>query len=128
METEKLKKAIKGLSEGEAKSLLFHILLRVNLLKETEYSEEEFVNEVREIYRTISDLANERSENNQEGTFKMVHILFGDSPAGSLKVVLKDLIWEYIKRKVSFLLRIYSPLVQSGSCTKRVGKKPDLIG
>ncbi|MGG4012495.1 DUF1835 domain-containing protein [Bacillus smithii] len=91
MEIEKLKKVIKGLSEGEAKSLLFHILLRVNLLKETEYSEEGFVNDVSKIYRTISDLTNEQSESNQEGTFKMVHILFGDSPAGSLKVVLKDL-------------------------------------
>ncbi|MBE3570179.1 MAG: DUF1835 domain-containing protein [Bacillales bacterium] len=91
MEKEKLKKAIKGLSEGEAKSLLFHLFLRVNLLKETEYSEAEFVNDVRKIYRTISDLANEQSESSQEGTFQMVHILFGDSPAGSLKVVLKDL-------------------------------------
>lgn len=91
MEINELKKTIKGLPKGEVKTLLFHILLRVDLLKETEYSEAEFINDVKEIYRTILDLTNERSEINKEGTYKRVHILFGDASAGILKIALKNL-------------------------------------
>jgi hypothetical protein len=90
MEIEKLKKIIKDLREEEAKSLLLHILYRVNLLKETKYSENEFIDDLRRIYTMIFDV-NEQSEMNKEGTFRNVHILFGASPAGSLKVALKDM-------------------------------------
>lgn len=101
MEIEKLKHVVKELPEEEAKSLLFHILLRVNLLKEKGYSEAEFVKDVKKIYRTVFDLT-ARSESKQEGTFKMVHILFGDSPAGGLKVALKNLGVDQEERVISF--------------------------
>ncbi|MFE8695985.1 DUF1835 domain-containing protein [Cytobacillus sp. FJAT-53684] len=91
MEIEKLKKAIKELPEEEAKSLLFYVLLRVDLLRETEYSETEFVRDIENIYDMVFDRSRERLRMTQEENYQMVHILFGDSPAGSLKYALKEM-------------------------------------
>lgn len=91
MEIEKLKKAIKELPEEEAKSLLFHVLLRMNLLRETKYSETEFISDIKNIYETVFEISRERMERSQEVNFHRIHILFGDSPAGSLKYALKKM-------------------------------------
>lgn len=102
MEIDKLKKAIKELPEEEAKSLLFHVLLRMNLLRETEYSEKEFVSDIENIYDMIFDRSRERAEMSQEGNFQMIHILFGDSPAGSLKYALKEMGVSKEEKVISF--------------------------
>ncbi|MBY0098327.1 DUF1835 domain-containing protein [Mesobacillus maritimus] len=91
MEIEEMRKKIQELNDGEAKSLLFQIFLRMNLLKETEYSREQFLHDVENIYKTIDHVANKKSELKKEESFKRVHILFGASPAGSLKVALKKM-------------------------------------
>ncbi|KOP81147.1 DUF1835 domain-containing protein [Cytobacillus solani] len=102
MEIDKLKKAIKELPEEEAKSLLFHVLLRMNLLRETEYSEKEFVSDIENIYDMVFDRSRERAEMSQEGNFQMIHILFGDSPAGSLKYALKEMGVSKEEKVISF--------------------------
>lgn len=102
MEIDKLKKAIKELPEEEVKSLLFHVLLRTKLLRETAYSETEFVNDIENIYDAIFDRSRERSEMTQEGDYQMVHILFGDSPAGSLKCALKEMGVSKEEKAISF--------------------------
>ncbi|USK56002.1 DUF1835 domain-containing protein [Cytobacillus solani] len=102
MEIDKLKKAIKELPEEEAKSLLFHVLLRMNLLRETEYSEKEFVSDIENIYVMVFDRSRERAEMSQEGNFQMIHILFGDSPAGSLKYALKEMGVSKEEKVISF--------------------------
>jgi Domain of unknown function (DUF1835)/Protein of unknown function len=102
MEIDKLKKAIKELPEEEVKSLLFHVLLRTKLLRETAYSETEFVNDIENIYDAIFDRSRERSGMTQEGDYQMVHILFGDSPAGSLKCALKEMGVSKEEKVISF--------------------------
>ncbi|MGM7636794.1 DUF1835 domain-containing protein [Bacillus sp. Hm123] len=102
MEVEELKKIIAELPNEEAKSLLFHVLLRLNLMQETDYSEKAFVYDVEKVYEMILRLSKERSEMKKEEQFQRVHILFGDSPAGSLKVALKTLGVNKVERVISF--------------------------
>jgi hypothetical protein len=91
MEIEEMRNKIQKLHDGEAKLLLFQIFLRMNLLKETEYSRDQFLHDVEKIYKTIDHVTNNQSGLKEEDDFKRVHILFGASPAGSLKVALKKM-------------------------------------
>lgn len=90
MKIEQLKKNIKELPEEDAKSLLFQVLLRMNLLRESAYSETEVVSDIKNIYDMVFEISRDRSERSQEVNFQMIHILFGDSPAGSLKYALEE--------------------------------------
>ena len=47
-------------------------------------------------------LHKERLEMKQEEDFQVIHILFGDSPAGSLRVALKDLGRYKMEKVISF--------------------------
>lgn len=89
MKIEELKRVVEEMPEGEVKSLLFQILLRLNYLKETTYSEMDFINDVENLYETLFKLSKERSEKEKEEDCQRNHILFGDSCAGSLKIALK---------------------------------------
>ncbi len=92
IEFEKLNKVIKELPEGEAKLFLLHILKKVYFLNEKDdwgFSEEKFVKDIRKVYKMI--LTNEKAEKKEEGPFKMIHILFSLSAAGTFKNVLKNL-------------------------------------
>jgi hypothetical protein len=91
MEIEEMRNKIQKLHDGEAKSLLFQIFLRMNLLKETEYTCDQFLHDVEKIYKTIDHVTNNQSGLKEEDDYKRVHILFGASPAGSLKVALKKM-------------------------------------
>ncbi|WP_234969279.1 DUF1835 domain-containing protein [Bacillus massilinigeriensis] len=101
-EIEELKKSIEELPEREAKSLLFHVLFRLNLVKETDYSEIDFVNDVGNIYKTVLKLSKERSKAKEEEHFQKVHIVFGLSGAGSLKVALKEMGVYPVEKVISF--------------------------
>lgn len=101
-EIEELKKSIEELPEREAKSLLFNVLFRLNLVKETDYSEIDFVNDVGNIYKTVLKLSKERSKAKEEETFQKVHILFGLSGAGSLKYALKKMGLSKREKVISF--------------------------
>lgn len=101
-EIERLKKAVEELPEREAKSLLFHILLRLNFVKETDYSEIDFINDVENIYETVFKISKERSEAKEEENFQKVHILFGLSGAGSLKMALKEIGVYQVEKVISF--------------------------
>lgn len=50
---EEIKKQIQKLSESEAKTLLFQIMTQFNLLKGTDFSEQEFIQFVEKIYDTF---------------------------------------------------------------------------
>lgn len=88
---EELKKAIKELPEDEAKTLLFHALLKAELLTGTDDSETQFIREMKRISNSLFERTRNRSDMIKEDTNQLIHILFGDSPAGSLKVALKEM-------------------------------------
>ncbi|NEU32045.1 hypothetical protein GN156_14880 [bacterium LRH843] len=48
-----LKKIIEHLHEDEAKTLLFQILFRINLLEETEYSERQLTKDLQRTYKDL---------------------------------------------------------------------------
>ncbi|RKJ43076.1 DUF1835 domain-containing protein, partial [Butyricicoccus sp. 1XD8-22] len=78
------------------------VLLRMNLVKETDYTETNFINDVESIYKTLFKLSKERSEAKKEETFQKVHILFGLSGAGSLKYALKKMGLSKREKVISF--------------------------
>lgn len=102
MKVEELKNAIGELPEREAKSLLFHILFRLNLVKETDYSEKEFIKGVENTYETVFKLSKERSKAKEEENFQKVHIVFCPSGAGSLKMALKEMGVYPVEKVISF--------------------------
>lgn len=101
-EIEELKKFIEELPEREAKSLLFHVLIRLNRVKETDYSKANFINDVENIYDTVLKRSQERSKAKEAGNVQQVHILFGDSEAGTVKLVLKDMGVYPVEKVISF--------------------------
>lgn len=96
-----LKELIKQSSEEERQSLLLQILYRIQMLEETTYSEIQFAKDMKQmyqdflVYKSTQTIAHEK--NNQA-----IHILFGDSPSGSLKAALKDMALQNSERIINF--------------------------
>ncbi|WP_316569601.1 DUF1835 domain-containing protein [Neobacillus sp. YIM B06451] len=84
-----LKEKVRNLSENEAKSLLFLILLRIEMAEETEASDEQLSKVLREIYADF--LKNNAGHSNSESVQSPAafHIVFGESTLHMLKHVLK---------------------------------------
>ncbi|WP_192797534.1 DUF1835 domain-containing protein [Psychrobacillus glaciei] len=82
--TEKIKKVVEHLTEKEAKSLLFQHLSLVQMLEETDYTEEQFLEHMKKEYQGLLRFLSKPRQKN----YTTIHIVFGYSPAGSLKVAL----------------------------------------
>ncbi|SES12980.1 DUF1835 domain-containing protein [Psychrobacillus sp. OK032] len=80
----KIKKNVEQLSEREAKSLLLQHFLRVQMLEETSYPEEQFLKDMKKEYHDLLQSAS----NSKQTNYNTIHIVFGDSAAGSLKIAL----------------------------------------
>ncbi|AMA74174.1 DUF1835 domain-containing protein [Aneurinibacillus thermoaerophilus] len=87
---ENLKKIIDDLPEKEAKTLLYHIFLRMNLVEETQYSQEQFFTDMSKTYKQILNYKVNQMHNKENKPYKKVHIIFGVSASGSLRMVLKE--------------------------------------
>ncbi|WP_436375046.1 DUF1835 domain-containing protein [Cytobacillus sp. BC1816] len=85
MMMDELREAIEKLPERGAKSYLFHILLRVHLLKNSADSQEEIIELLNDIQKRILFYSQERK---LEREYETYHIVCGESPAGALKVGL----------------------------------------
>lgn len=81
----KIKKIINQLSEQEAKLLLLQHFLRLQRLEETNCPESEILKSMTKEYQ---ELLKYSSEPKQQQPYHTVHIVFGDSPAGSLRIVM----------------------------------------
>ncbi|ALC83727.1 DUF1835 domain-containing protein [Bacillus gobiensis] len=79
---DELKKAIIRLSEEEAKSLLFTVLLQGDLLKDLN---EELA---KQLNKTTESLLNYHKQKNQKEKYSKVHVAFSHSTSGSLKAAL----------------------------------------
>ncbi|MFC7785404.1 DUF1835 domain-containing protein [Rossellomorea sp. GCM10028870] len=83
---DQIKKLVEHSTEDEVKSLLFHILLRINMAEETEQAQ--LLKDLKNTYHNFVEY--KRSQAVTVKNYETVHILFGDSASGSLKVALKE--------------------------------------
>ena len=85
-----MKDMINRLEDTELKSLLLQIFLRMQTVEERKgYSEQQFFLDIKNTYDDL--LAYKKNQASVEQTqFHTTHIVFGDSPAGSLKITLKE--------------------------------------
>ncbi|MGG3927137.1 DUF1835 domain-containing protein [Metabacillus fastidiosus] len=98
----KLKELVENSSEKEAKSLLFQMLLRINMMEETNFPEEQFTKDLKKIYKDFLNYKSMQTINDNEKDYSTVHIVFGDSPSGSLKMVLRDMKLQEREKIISF--------------------------
>ncbi|KAB7672050.1 DUF1835 domain-containing protein [Bacillus sp. B1-b2] len=88
---DKLKYLVKQSSEEEVKSILFNIFLRIQMLEEEgKYAEGQMASDMRKIYRDYLTYKKNQENTEKEMPYKAVHIVFGDSFAGSLRVALQE--------------------------------------
>lgn len=73
-----LKSIIGELSEREAKSLILQVMLRVDLLKETDYSDDEFIRDIKRIYEQLAKTKSGQPILREKHVQK-THIPFSDS-------------------------------------------------
>ncbi|MCR8853673.1 DUF1835 domain-containing protein [Lysinibacillus fusiformis] len=75
------------------KALLFQFFLRMQAVEERQgYSEEQFFLDIKNTYNSLLEYKkNQASAEQQHTQFRTTHIVFGDSPTGSLKIALKEL-------------------------------------
>ncbi|MFI8716256.1 DUF1835 domain-containing protein [Brevibacillus brevis] len=86
-----IKKATDSLGEGELKPYLRFILAEIKLMKEQEGTLEAAVAELIELYDELMGLQEKRAVWSPVPTCTHVHIVVGDSFAGSMKQALKGL-------------------------------------
>ncbi len=86
-----LKELVRSSNEDEVKSLLFQILLRINMVEETKYSKEQLIKDLKMTYEAFLNYKFNQATNEDEDSYKIIHIVFGDSTSGSLKIALQDM-------------------------------------
>ena len=100
---DELKRILKNSPEDEVKSLLFHILFRINMLEETDqYTEGQFVADLKKTYNDFLNYKRNQTDFKKNKNYKVVHILFGDSASGSLKNALKEMGLQDEEKVISF--------------------------
>ncbi|MDG5471184.1 DUF1835 domain-containing protein [Jeotgalibacillus sp. ET6] len=88
---DELKRMIRDATEEEVKAMLFQTFIRLNMLEETEkYTEKQFVADVNKLYNAFLHAKREEQIDRSEKA-GIVHILFGDAAAGSVKWVLREM-------------------------------------
>jgi len=87
-----LKRMIKELTEDEVKSLLYLFFLRIQMVEETKLDlDEQLVKDLKKIYHDFLNYKRNQLPNVQNQSYKVLHLVFGDSPSGSLKIGLKEM-------------------------------------
>ncbi len=87
-----IKDAIHHLEEKELKSLLLQFFLRMQIVEEEKgYSEQQFFLDMKNTYYDLLAYKKNMESVEQQTLFRATHIVFGDSPTGSLKISLKEL-------------------------------------
>lgn len=85
-----MKNMINHLEDAELKSLLLQIFLRMQTVEERKgYSEQQFFLDIKNTYNDLLAYKKNQVSIEQE-QFHTTHIVFGDSPTGSLKIALKE--------------------------------------
>lgn len=81
-----LRRLIKHLSEREAKTILLQTMIRLEMIQESKEPPQQMIDDLHSWYKEIITLP--QNNRNVEREYKAVHIVCGESPAGSLRVSL----------------------------------------
>ena len=127
-----MKGTINDLEEKELKSLLFQFFLRMQLVEERKgYSEQQFFLDIKKTYHNLLEYKKNQASVEQQ-QFHTTHIVFGDSPTGSLKIALKELGLQQQEKIIPFsdLFSIGSiwNLHDAQGVTVNRGDRYDLVG
>lgn len=91
------------LEDEELRSLLAQFFLRMQLVEERKgYSEQQFFLDIKKTYNELLAYKKEQANNELHTQFHTTHIVFGDSPTGSLKIALKKLGLDQQERIITF--------------------------
>ncbi|MGE7023050.1 DUF1835 domain-containing protein [Solibacillus cecembensis] len=89
---DEMRNMIYQLDEKELKSTLFLFYCRVQAVEEGDgYSEEQFFLDIKNSYNDLLDFGKNKANDDQDAQYEATHIVFGDSPMGSLRLALKEL-------------------------------------
>lgn len=87
-----MKNLINQLDEGELKYALFLLYCRAQAVEEDNgYSKDQFFLDIKNTYNNLLHYQRNQAGDEQNPQFDTTHIVFGDSPTGSLKIALKEL-------------------------------------
>ena len=87
-----LKQTINHFTEEEAKSLLSLLFTRIQTFEEIErYTEKQFAIDMKKMYHDLLNFQKNKEIANKNKQYQATHIVFGGSPAGSLKMALQEL-------------------------------------
>lgn len=94
---------INQMEDQELKSLLVQFYLRIQVVEEGKgYSEQQFFLDVKNTYNELLAYKKEKANVEQHTQFNTTHVVFGDSPTGSLKIALKKLGLDQQERIITF--------------------------
>ena len=86
-----MKGSIHHLDEEEAKSLLYQVFLRMQVVEERKgYSEQQFYLDLKNTYNDLLEYVKKQVRDKQT-QYHTTHLVFGDSPYGSLNIALQKL-------------------------------------
>jgi hypothetical protein len=88
VDTFEIKEIVNNLPENEVRSYLFHVLLRIEFLKDKEYSLDDFSSDLKEMYNEILYPKDPDANPFTDSNYNKVHIIFGYPYLGR---ALKDL-------------------------------------
>ncbi|MEO4052775.1 DUF1835 domain-containing protein [Solibacillus sp. CAU 1738] len=98
-----IKNTINNLDEKELKSLLLQFFLRMQTVEERKgYSEQQFFSDIKNTYNGLLVYKKNQASVEQQTQFHSTHIVFGDSPTGSLKIALKELALNQQEKIITF--------------------------
>jgi hypothetical protein len=101
MKISELRKAINDLSEREIQSLIMHMMLKIDAVENDHYPKENLYEDLLGMYKAVLT-PNKQQQWEPDENCKHVHIGFGDSIAGCLKIAIKKLGREGTDKVITF--------------------------
>lgn len=102
MELEAMKKTIGSLSENDAKSMLLLLFAKTKQWKTIGKKDLELAEEIENLYTGLERAIQEKQNEKPIEEYERIHIMFGASPAGSLRVALKKMKLEQKEKIIVF--------------------------
>lgn len=100
---DEFKKIVESSTEQEVKSLLFQIVLRINMVEEVEqYSDTQLVKDLKKACNSFLEYKTNQINREDVTRYQAVHIVFGASLSGSLNIVLEKMKLKDTEKIISF--------------------------